>query len=84
MDKVAYLINDISEFGKFVAFCIEKDISVWRNYWNQREAGTHCYTIDWKNRACQHSSERFYREEGYKIVVPEFRVDAYGNWMITN
>lgn len=35
MNKKAYLINSIEEYGKFISFCINKDICVFRTYWNE-------------------------------------------------
>ena len=37
MNKKAYLLISIEEYGKFIAYCIENDISVFRTYWNERE-----------------------------------------------
>lgn len=45
--KNVYLILDIEEYGKFISYCIEHDISVWRTYWDEREKGNRCYQIDW-------------------------------------
>lgn len=33
MNKKAYLLISIEEYGKFIAYCIENDISVFRTYW---------------------------------------------------
>lgn len=35
MNKKAYLITNIEEYGKFISFCINKDICVFRTYWNE-------------------------------------------------
>ena len=73
----AYRIEDITEFGKLMAYCIEKDISVWRTYWNENEKDT-CYFIDWKEKRCCYSSEKYYRSLGYDICIPIFKVTEFG------
>lgn len=35
--KKAYLIKDITEYGKFISYCIHNDITVCRAYWDERE-----------------------------------------------
>ena len=30
-----YLLKNIEEYGKFMAFCIDNDISVFRTYWQE-------------------------------------------------
>lgn len=50
MKKVAFIISNIEEYGKLIAFCIENDICVFRTYWNEREKGDRCYSIDWKEK----------------------------------
>ena len=82
MNEKAYLISSIEEYGKFLSFCIENDIAVWRTYWDEREKGDRCYNIDWKNRRCYYSSRRYYESEGYKIVTPNFSLDKYGKYKI--
>lgn len=37
MSKKAYLLMSIEEYGKFIAYCIENDITVFRTYWDERE-----------------------------------------------
>lgn len=32
MKKVAFIISNIEEYGKLIAFCIENDICVFRTY----------------------------------------------------
>lgn len=79
MNKKAYLINSIEEYGKFISFCINKDILVWRTYWNEREKGDRCYAIDWKEKRCYYSSRLYYENNGYEIVVPTFTLNTYGD-----
>ena len=49
-NKIAYRISSIEDYGKFMAFCIDKDINVWRTYWNEQEKGDRCYNIDWREK----------------------------------
>lgn len=84
MDKV-YLIKDITEYGKLMAYCIENDITVWRTYWDEREKGKRCYHVDWKEKRCWYSDRKYWEETApafghgeYKVVVPRFGVDQYG------
>lgn len=82
----AYLLKDITEYGKLMAYCIEHDICVWRTYWDEREAGERCYCINWKEKRCHYSKDwykqsnaKFWKEgETYKIVRPVFGVDQWG------
>ena len=39
MNKVAYLIANIEDYGKLMAFCIKHDICVFRTYWDERKKG---------------------------------------------
>lgn len=82
----AYLLKDITEYGKLMAYCIEHDICVWRTYWDEREAGERCYCINWQEKSCRYSKD-FYkkrcslfweRDVKYQIVRPVFSVDQYG------
>lgn len=81
--KKAYLITNIEEYGKLIAFCIEHDISVFRTYWDEREKGDRCYQIDWKEKRCYYSSRRYYEAEGYEIVTPELCANQYGVYEIS-
>lgn len=49
MDE-AYLIKNIEEYGKLMAYCIENDISVFRTYWDEREKGRRCYKPDFHEK----------------------------------
>lgn len=74
-----YLIKNIEEYGKFISYCIDHDINVWRLYWNEKEKGNMCYRIDWGNGRCFYSSKKYWEDNGYEIVVPNFFLDKYGN-----
>lgn len=80
--KKAYLIKNITEYGKLISYCIENDISVWRTYWDDREKGDRCYQIDWKEHRCYYSSRHYYETSGYKVVIPIFQLNKYGNYII--
>ena len=80
--KRVYLISNIEEYGKLISFCINNDIQVWRTYWDERKKGDRCYHIDWKEKRCYYSSQRYYRDNNYKIVMPTFALDPYGNYKI--
>lgn len=80
--KKVYLITNIRDFGMFISFCIENDISVWRTYWDEREAGDRCFHIDWNERRCYYTRRRYYEEEGYEIVEPYFILDQWGRYIL--
>ena len=82
--KEVYLIKDITEYGKLIAFCIKHDITIFRTYWGNREKGNRCYQIDWDEKRCYYSSRKFYEENGYKIVVPYFSFDRFGEIYIVD
>ena len=76
MNNRAFLITSVEEYGKLVAFCISKDISIYRTYWDEREKGSRCYNINWKEKRC------YYENNGYEIVKPIFRPNAYGEYVL--
>lgn len=81
--KNVYLILDIEEYGKFISYCIEHDISVWRTYWDEREKGNRCYQIDWDKKRCFYSSRKYYEAcDGVDVMIPRFYVDEYGKYHI--
>lgn len=84
MNKKAFLITSVEEYGKLIAFCISKDICTYRTYWDEREKGSRCYNIDWKEKRCYYSELRYYEDNGYEIVKPIFRLNAYGKYDIYN
>ena len=81
-NKIAYRISSIEDYGKFMAFCIDKDINVWRTYWNEQEKGDRCYNIDWKEKRCYYSSERYYIDNDYTVIDPTFSMNAFGDYCI--
>ena len=81
-NKIAYRISSIEDYGKFMAFCIDKDINVWRTYWSEREKGDRCYNIDWKEKRCYYGSERYYIDNDYTVIDPTFSMNAFGDYCI--
>lgn len=80
MNFCAYLIENISEYGKLLSFCIENDISVFRSYWDDREKGDRCYVIDFSDRRLYYSSFSFYKSQGYTIYIPYFVLNPYSEF----
>ena len=81
-NKIAYRISSIEDYGKFMAFCIDKDINVWRTYWDEREKGDRCYSIDWREKRCYYSSKRYYTDNDYTVIDPTFSINAFGDYYI--
>lgn len=81
MKKTAFIIKDITEFGKLMAYCIEHDISVWRTYWDEREKDR-VYNVDFIDKRCYYSRCSYYEDKGYEIVEPNFVIDQWGNYQI--
>ena len=81
-NKVVYLIENIEEYGKLMAYCIENDISVWRCYWDERVKGDRCFEISSVSRCCLFSRLSYYQGFNVKIVKPKFIVDKYGCYQI--
>lgn len=77
MKKVAYMISNIEEYGKFIAFCIDKDVCIFRTYWNEREKGDRCYSINWEEKRCYYASKLYFEMNDYEIVIPNFQLDEY-------
>ena len=82
--KTAFLITSIEEYGKLMSYCIEHDISVFRTYWDEREKGDRCYHIEFNqhSKSCGYSNKNFYLSQGYKIVIPKFRLNKYGKYTL--
>ena len=78
MKKIAYLISSIEEYGKFIAYCIDKDISVWRTYWNKE----YIYHISWKEKRCYYSSKQYYNFNGYDIRIPKFEINEFDKYVL--
>lgn len=76
MNEVVYYIDNIVDYGYFIAFCIDKDINVWRAYYETREPK--CFCIDWKERKLLYATADFYKECDYKVVRPKFVINEYG------
>ena len=84
MNRKAYPITNIQEYGKFISFCINNDIAIWRAYWDEREKGDRCYSIDWKEKRCYYGPRCCYENEDYEIGIPNFTLNAYGDFQITD
>ncbi len=78
----AYLIKNIEEYGKLMAYCIKNDISVFRTYWDEREKGNRCYHISFKDKKCYYSSKQYYEDLSAEIIIPEFYLDNFGEYKI--
>ena len=78
--KTAYLISNIEEYGKLLSFLVNNDIDVFRLYWNEREKGDRCYHIDWQEKRCYYAAQKFYVDNGYEIIKPNFVCNQYGNY----
>ena len=73
-----FLIENITEYGKFIAYCIERDISVFRVYWDEREKGDRCYKISFTEKRCYYSNRSYYESVGIQIFKPVFSFNEYG------
>lgn len=82
MLKRAFAITNIEEYGKFISFCIENDVCVFRTYWDEREKNDRCYCIDFQEKRCFYAPRRYYEEKGYAIVTPTFLLDECGQYKI--
>lgn len=82
--KKVYILSGISDYGKFISFCIKNDITVFRTYWDEREIIKRCYYIDWIQKRCYYSDRSYWESKGYEVVSPIFLCDKYGNWVIQN
>lgn len=78
-DKVAYLIDDIKQYGFLIAYCIYNDITVFRSYYDERDKGKRVYRIDWKEKRLYYSSNGYYENNGFTIYRPVFSFNQYGN-----
>lgn len=83
MEKVVYLIDNITDYGKLMAFCIHNNIYVFRTYWDEPIKDI-CYEINWKEKCCYYCNKKYYQDRGYTIVKPVFDLDDYGNYVILN
>lgn len=81
-NKIAYRILSVEDFGKLMSFCIDKDVCVFRTYFNNACLSDRCYTIDWKEKRCYYGSEQYYLDHSYTVITPTFLTDVYGNYYI--
>lgn len=78
--KISYLISNIEEYGKFLSFLINNDVNVYRLYWNERAKGDRCYHIDWKEKRCYYAPQKYYIDNNYEIIKPDFICNQYGDY----
>ena len=85
-----YLLENIEEYGKFIAFCINNDINVFRTYWMESFKGEIAYHIDWMAKRCFYRTVK-YKKDGdiitddeYDVVRPIFTFNKYGNIELTH
>ena len=77
MSDVVYKFKNAEQFGLFLIWCVENDISIWRTYWSEREKDR-CYRIDWQDKRVYYGSEKYWLEKFYKVVETKFYFDEYG------
>lgn len=78
--KTAYLIANIEEYGKLLSFLINHDVNVYRLYWDEREKGDRCFSVEWSKKRCYYSSRKWYEENGYEIIKPNFVCNQFGDY----
>ena len=88
MSDTVYLIKNIEDYGKLMAYCIDHDISVWRTYWDESAKGTIGYHIDWQQKRCFYCKISYWKGDNidnkvYNVVEPIFSFDKYGKVEIT-
>lgn len=84
MKKVAFIISNIEEYGKLIAFCINNDVCVFRTYWDEREKGERCYSINWKEKRCYYGPKLYYEMYDYEIVSPVFQLEIDGTYRLVS
>jgi hypothetical protein len=83
--QTVYLLKNIEEYGKFMAFCIDNDISVFRTYWQEIFKGEIAYHIDWKTKRCYYLAiKHMTPDDEYNVVRPIFTFNKYGKIEITH
>ena len=80
MKKVAFIISNIEEYRKLISFCIKNDVCFFWTYWDEREKGDRCYSINWKEKRCLYGPKLYFEMNDYEIVSPTFKLDEYGNY----
>ena len=76
MVEVVYYIDNIGDYGYFIAFCIDNDITVWRAYYPANEPK--CFYIDWRQKRLWYGSVDSYKKDGFTVVRPKFARNEYG------
>lgn len=79
MQCTVYRIKSIEDYGKLISFCIDRDISVFRTFWDEAQKDERCYFINWVDKRCYYSTEDYFTREGYIVVDPVFHLDPYGH-----
>lgn len=80
MLDVAYLIDNITDYGKLLSWCIEHDYCVFRCYWDEREKGKRCFHLSYSDKRLYYADISFYKSNGYKIVRPSFELSSYSKY----
>lgn len=83
--KTAFLISNIEEYGKLMAYCIQYDVNVFRTYWDERQKGNRCYSIEIGEykKECNYSDKSYYIAQRYEIAKPVFYLDEYGKYVLS-
>ena len=79
-ERIAYILKDITEYGKFVAYCIDHDISVYRLYWNEQNKNR-CYVI-YPDMKLAGVANKDWCALAYSLKEPKFYLSKYGRWLI--
>lgn len=70
----AYKFKNAEHFGLFLIYCVEKDITVWRTYWDNRKKDR-LYILNWQERRVYYTD---FDDEKYEVIVPKFHFDGFG------
>lgn len=87
MDIIYYEIDNISDYGKLVSYCIEHDVSVFRSYYDNRVL--RFYHIDLSDKRLYYVTDKshlksLYPDDDQNVIVmkPDFKLDDYGHYKL--
>lgn len=87
MDIYYYEIDNITDYGKLISYCIENDVSVFRSYYDDREV--RYYHIDWSDKRLYYVRDKshlksLYPDDEQNVIVmkPEFKLNDYGCFIL--
>lgn len=76
--KIAFHLEDIWDYGKLIAYAIDRNIDVNRAVWNENETDDYAYFICYNTRCLYRRDTSTLIKTGYYIDTPTFKHETDG------